>query len=67
MARRLPQLPELPETGRRYLDGTQRARLASPGIERYVSGRGRGRGRWLVALMIGLGALCAALVWMGNR
>jgi hypothetical protein len=60
------RMPDLPETGRRYLDGTQRARLASPGIERYVPDRGGGR-RWL-AIALGLVvALLAAAAWMANR
>ena len=60
-----PQLPDLPETGRHYLDGTQRARLVSPGVERYVSPGGGAR--WLVALLVALAAVGAALWWMGSR
>jgi hypothetical protein len=35
-------LPDLPDTGRHYLEHTARARLASPGIERFPPKRGRG-------------------------
>ncbi len=50
------RLPSLPQTGRRYLDETLRARLASPGVERYPGRRGHG-GRVVVAVL-----LAAALV-----
>ncbi len=50
------RLPSLPETGRRYLDETMRARLASPGVERYPARAGPG-GRVFVAVL-----LAAALV-----
>ena len=56
------RLPDLPETGRRYVEHTQRARLASPGIERYASRRGAG-GRVVVVLLVGA-ALVAAMVWL---
>ncbi len=49
-------LPDLPETGRHYVEHTRRARLASPGIERYVPGAGHG-----AKLAIGV-ALVAALI-----
>lgn len=49
-------LPDLPDTGRHYVEHTARARLASPGIERFSPRRGRG-GRLAVALL-----LAAALV-----
>ncbi len=50
------RLPDLPDTGRRYVEDTARPRLASPGIERFERRRGSG-GR--IALAI---ALAAALV-----
>ncbi|WP_248362268.1 hypothetical protein [Anaeromyxobacter oryzae] len=50
-------LPDLRDTGRRYLDGTRGARLASPGVERFV--RPRRRGPALAAAGV---ALVAALV-----
>lgn len=50
------RLPDLPDTGRRYVEDTARPRLASPGIERYEGRRGSG-GRFALAL-----ALAAALV-----
>jgi hypothetical protein len=56
------RLPDLPGTGRRYLDGTMRARLASPGLERYARRRGSG-GRVLVALLA-IAALVAAMTWL---
>ena len=52
-------MPELADTGRRYLDDTLRARLASPGIERYRRER-RGGGAALAAL-----ALVAAAIAIG--
>jgi hypothetical protein len=56
------RLPELPETGRRYLGDTMRARLASPGIERY--GRRRGSGGRVVLALLAIAALVAAMVWL---
>lgn len=51
-------LPDLPDTGRRYVEHTARARLQSPGIERYAPPRGHGR-----QIAIGLAlAVVAALV-----
>jgi hypothetical protein len=58
MARK--RLPTLPDTGRRYLDDTQRARLASPGVERYARPRGAGA-RVLVAAVL-VAALIAAML-----
>ena len=60
------RLPDLSATGRRYLDGTQRARLANPGLERFV--RVRRRGPRLVAVAAVLAAaLIAAMVWTSTR
>jgi hypothetical protein len=50
------RLPELPETGRHYLDNTLRARLQSPGIEKYAPRRGKAGP---IALAV---AIAAALV-----
>jgi hypothetical protein len=50
-------MPSLPETGRHYLEGTRRARLASPGVERFVRARRRGPG-----LAVAGAALVALLV-----
>ena len=64
MAKR--HMPELRDTGRRYLDDTQHARLASPGIERYRPPR-RGHGPALVAAAIALlAALVAAFLWLAG-
>jgi hypothetical protein len=52
-------LPELPETGRHYVENTQRARLASPGIERYAARRRRS-GRIFLVLVLAA-AIFAAL------
>lgn len=49
------RLPSLPETGRHYVEDTLRARLASPGLERYP--RRRGAARAVLAVL-----LAAALV-----
>ena len=56
------RLPDLPDTGRLYVEHTQRARLASPGIERYAPRRGAG-GRVVVAILVAA-ALAAAMVWL---
>jgi hypothetical protein len=56
------RLPSLPETGRRYVEHTQRARLASPGIERFERRRGRARTA-AVALLI-LAALVGAMLYL---
>ena len=58
-------MPALRDTGRRYLDQTRRARLASPGLERYLSGR-RGTGWPVVAAAIAVAALLGALVWIAR-
>ena len=50
-------LTPLSSTGRKYLDGTARARLQSPGIEHYPS-RGAGRARTIAIAVV----LAAALV-----
>jgi len=55
------RLPDLPETGRRYLDHTARARLASPGIERYERRRGHGV-RIVVAVVLAAALLAAMLI-----
>jgi hypothetical protein len=62
-----PDLPDLAPTGRRYLDDTLRARLQSPGIERYATkGSGTGRGtRLLLAALLAAG-LVAAMVWLAR-
>jgi hypothetical protein len=54
------RMPELPDTGRHYVEQTMRARLASPGIEHFP--RRRGRGVVVVALVAG--ALVAAMVFL---
>ena len=50
------RLPSLPETGRHYVEDTLRARLASPGLERYPRRHG-GAARAVLAVL-----LAAALV-----
>jgi hypothetical protein len=62
-----PDLPDLAPTGRRYLDDTLRARLQSPGIERFVSkGGGQGRaGRLALAAVLAV-ALVAAMVFFAR-
>ena len=62
---RLPDLPDLPGTGRRYVENTQRARLASPGVERYRRERGQAGGRIALAV-VGLAALVAAMLWLAR-
>lgn len=56
------RLPDLPDTGRRYVENTARPRLASPGIERY-EGRGRGAGaRVVLAVIVAVGLVAAMLL-----
>ena len=55
-------LPDLSDTGRLYVEHTQRARLASPGIERYAPRRGSG-GRVVAAVLV-VAALVAAMLWL---
>ncbi len=57
-----PDLPDLGATGRRYVENTGRARLASPGIERFEARRGSGRRVGGALTAIALLALVAALV-----
>lgn len=56
------QLPDLPDTGRRYVEDTIRARLASPGIERYQGRRGPGA-RIALAVLVAL-ALLVVMLWL---
>jgi hypothetical protein len=58
------RLPDLPDTGRRYLGDTMRARLASPGIERFERRRGGG-GRVLAAVALVV-ALLVAMVFLSQ-
>jgi len=61
-----PRLPELPDTGRRYLDDTLHARLASPGVERFPRARREGR-RVAVLALLALAAILAAMVaWISR-
>lgn len=62
---RARRLPDLPDTGRRYLDNTVRARLASPGLERFARARGGGGARLALAAL-GLAALVAAMLWLAR-
>jgi len=55
-------LPDLPDTGRHYVENTIRARLASPGIERYASRRRRGA---ILGWVLVLAAVAiAAFAWL---
>jgi hypothetical protein len=61
------RMPRLQDTGRRYLEETRRARLANPGLERFVRSAGRGRHRLVLALAL-LAALMASMIWLtGGR
>jgi hypothetical protein len=55
-------MPELPETGRHYVEHTIRARLASPGIERFAPRKGHG-GKVALAVLV-VAAAIAALLWL---
>ena len=56
-------LPDLPDTGRRYVEHTRRARLASPGIERY--GPRRGHGAQVALAVVIVAAIAAAVLLLG--
>ena len=58
------RLPDLPDTGRRYVEGTVRALLASPGVERYRRPGGAGPRLVLGALLVA--ALLGAMVWLAR-
>lgn len=60
-----PRLPDLPDTGRRYVENTRRARLASPAVERYRLAEGRSAARVALAAM-GLAALVSAMLWLAR-
>jgi hypothetical protein len=55
-------LPDLPDTGRHYVENTIRARLASPGIERYSARRRRGA--WIGWVLVVAAAAIAAFAWL---
>ncbi len=59
------RLPELPETGRHYVEHTARARLASPGIERFAPRRGGGWRRVAIAIAVAA-ALVAGMLWLAR-
>ena len=58
-------MPELRDTGRRYLDQTRGARLASHGLERYASAR-RAAGWAVIAAAIVLAAMVGVLLWFAR-
>lgn len=64
MAKRRPELPDLPDTGRRYLDDTLRARLASPGVERFR--RPGGSGARLALGVVLAAALLGTMLWLAR-
>jgi hypothetical protein len=57
-------LPSLPDTGRHYVEGTRRARLASPGLERFVTPRRGSRAAWAIGAVLLAAASVAAMVWL---
>jgi hypothetical protein len=59
------RLPDLPDTGRWYLENTQRARLASPGVERYPRAKGK-KGARIALAALGLAALVIAMIWLSR-
>ncbi len=59
------RMPVLPVTGRHYLDETRRARLASPGIERFVREKSRAPRLIAVAAVL-VAALIAAMIWLSR-
>ncbi|HTN53050.1 MAG TPA: hypothetical protein VML50_11645 [Anaeromyxobacter sp.] len=56
------RLPSLSSTGRRYVEATRRARLASPGVERFEPPRRRGVGTVVVAVLIAAALIGAFLL-----
>ncbi len=58
-------MPDLAGTGRRYVENTQRARLASPGVERYRRAERRTGARVALAAL-GLAALVTAMLWLAR-
>jgi len=54
--------PTLSSTGRKYLDGTARARLQSPGIQHYPA-RKAGPGRAIALAAAIVAALVGAMLW----
>ncbi len=63
--RRPPDLPALPDTGRHYVENTIRARLASPGVERYRA-RARGTGGRVVTAIVLAAALVGGMIWLAR-
>lgn len=62
---RKSDLPDLADTGRRYVENTQRARLASPGVERYPRAE-RWTGTRVALAVLALGALVTAMLWLAR-
>jgi hypothetical protein len=58
-------MPELPETGRRYVENTVRARLGSPGVERFPRAAGGPAARLALAGLL-IAALLAAMLWLAR-
>ena len=58
------RLPDLPDTGRQYVENTMRARLASPWVEK--SRRARRGGARLVLAVLAVAALVAAMAWLAR-
>jgi hypothetical protein len=58
-------LPDLPDTGRHYVENTVRARLASPGVERFAA-RGSGAGGRLAVAAVLVAALVGLMVWLSR-
>jgi len=57
------RMPTLRDTGRRYLDGTGRARLRSHGLERFIPDRGGGAVRALIVAVAVAAALVGAMIF----
>jgi hypothetical protein len=58
-------MPALPDTGRHYLDRTRGARLASPGLERFVPERSRTPRVIAVGVLLAA-ALVGAMIWLSR-
>jgi hypothetical protein len=58
-------MPSLKDTGRRYVEGTARARLQSPGIERYArAGGGPLRTVAIAAVLVAVLVGAMVVLWL---
>jgi hypothetical protein len=58
-------MPELPATGRRYIENTARARLATPGVELFRRASG-GMAARVVLVALAAAVILAAMLWLAR-